>query len=56
MKNLKAIFAVGLLVMGLGFTACSSDDKYVQPEDPVHLPEDASPQNPIVRPDIEPMS
>ena len=50
MKNLKALLAVGLFVVGLGFTSCSSDDKYIDPnppsaenpiwnEKPVHLPE-----------------
>ena len=38
MKNLKAFLAVGLFLVGLGFTSCSSDDKYVEPEKPVHLP------------------
>jgi len=49
MKNLKALLAVGLFAVGLGFTSCSSDDKYIDPnppsaenpiwhEKPVHLP------------------
>jgi len=55
MKNLKAILAVSLFVVGLSFTSCSSDDKYIEPEAPVHLPDYTAPDNPIERPDTEPM-
>ena len=51
MKNLKALFAVGLFVVGLSFTSCSSDDRYVKPETPEHLPTNPD-QLPI--PDAEP--
>ena len=40
MKNLKAILTVSLFVVGLSFTSCSNDDKYVEPERPEHLPSD----------------
>lgn len=46
MKNLKALLAVGLFVVGLGFTSCSSDDKYIDPNPPTA-------ENPIYRPDAE---
>ncbi|MCG8582169.1 MAG: hypothetical protein MI866_19765 [Bacteroidales bacterium] len=47
MKTLKSIFAVSLFIVGISLTSCSSDDKYVEPERPVHLPSDDSPSHPI---------
>jgi len=63
MKNLKAILTVSLFVVGLSFTSCSNDDKYIEPEGPVHLPsyspellpDYTAPDNSIERPDTEPM-
>jgi len=55
MKNFKAILAVSLFVIGLGFTSCSDDDRYIQPERPEHLPDYSSPDTPIHRPDIQPL-
>ena len=53
MKNLKAFLAVGLFLVGLGFTSCSSDDKYVEPEKPVHLPAE-EPVQPLPPPVVDP--
>lgn len=51
MKKLKTVLIVGLLVMGLGFTSCSSDDDYtpVNPSQP-ELPVAPGPENPIAPP------
>ena len=43
MKTLKTFLAVGLFLVGLSFTSCSSDDKYVEPE----MPEKEKPLPPI---------
>jgi len=52
MKTVKALFAAGLIVVGLSFTACSNDDKYIAPE--VENPIERAPiDNPIERPEIE---
>ncbi|MCU4174861.1 hypothetical protein [Carboxylicivirga sp. N1Y90] len=51
MKKLKTLFAVGLFVMGLGFTSCSSDDDYVpQNTDEVAQPIAPGAENPIAQP------
>jgi len=55
MKNLKALFAVGLFIVGLSFTSCSSDDRYVKPETPEHLPSDDGPSHLPEYPEIDPM-
>ena len=46
MKTLKAFLAVGLFVFGLGFTSCSSDDKFIDPNAP-------TPEHPIYHPEKE---
>jgi len=52
MKTVKALFAAGLIVVGLSFTACSNDDKYIAPE--VENPIERAPiDNPIERPETE---
>ncbi|WP_430817124.1 hypothetical protein [Carboxylicivirga sp. RSCT41] len=51
MKTLKSIFAVSLFIVGLSLTSCSSDDKYIEPDKPVHLPSDDRPTHPI---EVEP--
>jgi len=48
MKTLKSLFAIGLFVVGLSFTACSNDDGYVKPESPEHLPTNGIPTQPIL--------
>jgi len=45
MKNLKALFAVGLFVVGLSFTSCSSDDRYIPPQ----------PEHPIMEAPVQPI-
>ncbi|MCU4174863.1 hypothetical protein [Carboxylicivirga sp. N1Y90] len=51
MKKLKTVFAVGLFIMGLGFTSCSSDDNYtpVNPGEPTQ-PNAPGVENPIAQP------
>ncbi|MCU4177909.1 hypothetical protein [Carboxylicivirga sp. N1Y90] len=53
MKKLKTVLAVGLFVMGLGFTSCSSDDNYtpVNPEQP-EVPVAPGPENPVGQPPV----
>ncbi|WP_430815926.1 hypothetical protein [Carboxylicivirga sp. RSCT41] len=50
MKTLKSLLAVGLFVIGLGFTSCSSDDKYVAPEGTPEQPIAPGAENPIAQP------
>ena len=58
MKTLKAFFAVGLFLVGLSFTSCSSDDDIiepVQPEHPIWKP-DETPEHPIWKPEgVQPL-
>lgn len=56
MKNLKSLFAVGVLLFGLGFTSCSKDEDTVVPETPEHpiAPGDEYPAHPIVPEDGRP--
>ena len=51
MKNLKAFLAVGLFLVGLGFTSCSSDNKYVEPD----IPEKEKPLPPIKEKPLPPV-
>ncbi|WP_171973223.1 hypothetical protein [Saccharicrinis aurantiacus] len=44
MKALKTLFAASLLLLGLGFTSCNKDD---DAQEPVNLPIEESPENPI---------
>ena len=55
MKKLSTLFAVGLFVLGLSFTACSNDDGYVKPETPEHLPSYDMPAHLPEYPAIDPM-
>jgi len=43
MKKLTTVFVAALFVVGLSFTSCSNDDKYVKPETPEHLPTEGIP-------------
>ncbi|WP_185968812.1 hypothetical protein [Carboxylicivirga sp. M1479] len=47
MKTFKSIFALGIFIVGLSLTSCSSDDKYVEPQNPEHLPEYPGPVHPM---------
>lgn len=65
MKTLKSIFAISLFIVGTSLTSCSSDDKFITPEDspenpiwnekPEHLPEYPGPDHLPVEEAVQPL-
>lgn len=56
MKTLRSFLAVGLFLVGIGFTSCSSDDDVMPetPEVPAN-PVEPVPENPIENPVVAPL-